>query len=139
MKDLIIRFKRINGTNAYVAFEFPNVTNSADLYVDKYANDFKNEINKVDPKDSMKVAMILTVTNEFKRFQNYFKPITSLATSLQMKNFCVDNAVKYTEEVSWAQRNASIAKNLASFVSSGVCSSILMFIGKEHLSNEENN
>lgn len=139
MQDLILRFKRIKGVNACVAFEFPNVTATADLYVEKYVKDIKSEIVKVDPKDREKVAMIPAVVSEYKRFQNYFKPLTSLATALKMKNFCVDSHEKYTEEVSWTQRNASIAENLSNLLKSGVCSDIMLFVGKEHLNNEENN
>lgn len=139
MQDLIVRFKRIKGANACVAFEFANITPTADLFVDKYVKDIKSEIDKVGPKDTDKVAMIPAVINEYKRFQNYFKPLTSLATTLQLKNFGVDIADKYTEDVSWSRRNAAMAENLTKLLKSGACSDILMFVGKEHLNAEESN
>lgn len=135
MKDLIERFYRLKGAKACVAFEFPKVTSSADEYVEKYINDFKAAIDAIDPADTKKVAMISEAIKVYQEFQNYFKPLTQHAKFLGMKDVCVDDEKKDETEVSWFDRNASMAKNLTDLLRSGECTDVLMFVGKEHLAS----
>jgi hypothetical protein len=123
--EIIRKFKQAKGPGACVAFEWPKQPNGLKGTLELFRN-MAAEDRKIGGKHLVRAENI-------ERMINYYKPMGDLAVSLRMKAITIDDKDRFEKDLSIDDRNKSMSENIATSIKSKECTAVLVFVGKNHM------
>lgn len=127
--ELIRAFRKIKGPGACIGFEWPKRRGGL--------NEIIRMLQKMSDHDRKIGGKNLIRAQNIERMISYYKPMGMVTDQLKLKSVTFDHPDRFEKDLSMDERNHAMSDNISELISKRKCSSILLFVGKDHMAESE--